>query len=276
MSSVTASIKSGGTAISRNMQGPKAVKATTVTDIYNELKNPMNSYIKFNPNESLQKSKINGKVHRTSKTKLEAKAKFYQRKTSNEKRLVAQKKIRFKLRKNSFGNVKVTEPVWLTSKKAEESSSPKKSNLPSSLSSGISDIKKQYHPDFGYKELISYKPKSGWSFLGDIISKYPKQERMLNIIKFLNHHKEINIMSMQKLLSDSEFNMSDDDKERVIGEIYKLRDKRMQNDTKKQEPRSFAQRKVSNLKDDLDKIQKSFFDNFKSFEVIKNSVSFFI
>lgn len=80
--------------------------------------------------------------------------------------------------------------------------SPKLSKLPSSISNGISDIKKRYHPDFGFKELIEYKPKSGWEYLADLISKYPKRERMMNIIKFLNQHKEVTMGSMDKLLTD--------------------------------------------------------------------------
>jgi hypothetical protein len=99
--------------------------------------------------------------------------------------------------------------------------SPKLENLPGSISNGISDIKKRYHPDFGFKELIEYKPKSGWAYLADLISKYPKRERMMNIIKYLNQHKEVTMGSMDRLLSEFEVSMSEIDKKRVIGEIYR-------------------------------------------------------
>ena len=62
--------------------------------------------------------------------------------------------------------------------------SPEPTKYENGLSHGISDMKKTYHPDFGYKENIEYKKsKSGWAFLLDVISDVPKSERMSNVVR---------------------------------------------------------------------------------------------
>lgn len=74
--------------------------------------------------------------------------------------------------------------------------SPHNTDFRQNISKGISDLKKQYHPDFGYKEELNFKKQTGWSFLLEVISKFPKRERMLNTIQYLNENKH---MQMQFL-----------------------------------------------------------------------------
>ena len=127
------------------------------------------------------------------------------------------------------------------------------------MSKGLSDLKEKYVPDFGYKELIEYKQrKSGWSFLLDIISKYPKREQMINIIKYLNENKEINSGSVDRILNSTSFNLSKEDKNKVIGEIYRMRNvMNTQNTVNIEEEKPEIEKKVIKMKEDLNLIQVS-------------------
>lgn len=126
------------------------------------------------------------------------------------------------------------------------------------MSKGISDIKEKYVPDFGYKEHIEYnKRQSGWSFLLDIISKYPKREQMVNIIKYLNENKELGSGSLDRILDSNSFNLTKEDKTRVIGEIYRMRNANhlQQTINEEEEQKPEMEKKVQKLKNDLTSIQ---------------------
>lgn len=84
---------------SLNSQGSKSVLASSIAEIYNELKNPMKSFIKFDPNVSIKNSKRMIDGLRNSKSKLEAKLKAYRKRSSENKSQNGGQKIAFKLRK---------------------------------------------------------------------------------------------------------------------------------------------------------------------------------
>lgn len=58
------------------------------------------------------------------------------------------------------------------------------------ISSGLSDIKKSYIPDFGYQNQLEFTEMHGWGFLLDFISKYPKREKTANMMSDLMIQKE--------------------------------------------------------------------------------------
>lgn len=67
--------------------------------------------------------------------------------------------------------------------------------------------------------------------------------------------------------------MSEIDKKRVIGEIYKLRNRPSEQLDSHIQEKTFDEKRVDEIKGDLEKIQKSFIDNFKTFEMLKHTVS---
>ena len=51
------------------------------------------------------------------------------------------------------------------------------------LDEGLDDVKKPYHPDFGYP-LVELEPKKpGWNILAENIIQYPKHSYIQNLIK---------------------------------------------------------------------------------------------
>ncbi|CAI2368814.1 unnamed protein product [Moneuplotes crassus] len=62
---------------------------------------------------------------------------------------------------------------------------------PGDISSGLSDIKKSYIPDFGYKNQLEFTRQQGWEIVLDFISKYPRREKTANTISDLLQQKEM-------------------------------------------------------------------------------------
>lgn len=60
---------------------------------------------------------------------------------------------------------------------------------PTDISSGLSDFTKSYVPDFGYSSQLEFDRQTGWAFLLDFVSKYPKREKTANMIREMHNSK---------------------------------------------------------------------------------------
>jgi hypothetical protein len=168
-------------------------------------------------------------------------------------------------------------------KKVNITAPPVMTNTDSNLGSRISDMKKGYYPDFGYKENIDFKQrKSGWAVLTDFISKYPKSERVSNIITNLNSNKELDPQLVRKLMATGDYNLSDlqhlggkfDNKngrraslETMLKFAREVKSKQMN------EEDNGVNQNVKKIKDDFEKVQKAVHGSIKSFQSFRNVVS---
>ena len=92
---------------------------------------------------------------------------------------------------------------------------------------------------------------NGWAFLADIISKYPKREKMMNIIKLMNENKSFNLGSINRIVNSNSFNITNEDRNKVIGEIYKIRNGEQDKMKNKEGDNSDMHKRVQNMKKDL-------------------------
>ena len=96
-----------------------------------------------------------------------------------------------------------SQRVKLAAKVSEVASRTHEEKRELDISKGISDMLVSYEPDFGYEERIDFASMpdpnnpgqqltqhcSGWTMLLDVISRYPRFERAINVLEKLKKEK---------------------------------------------------------------------------------------
>ena len=76
----------------------------------------------------------------------------------------------------------------------------------------------------------------------------------------MNESKSFNVGSIDRIINSSSFNLTEEDKTRVIGEIYKIRNG-IEKQNSKNEDRSHMEKKVQTMKKDFEGIQVLLFSS---------------